>query len=481
MTLNPLTVRDHEVINPSFLEAVGEFASTIQGLNDLLVVSHHDADGVAACAIMVDAFRFLGKRCDFKVLKQLDSATVSEIKKETAKNIIFTDMGSGQLSLLEENSVRNFYVIDHHNPKEASQNQINPHVYGYNGGLDVSGSGMAYLVVKALGRKELAHLAVVGAVGDMQDSGGRLHSINRMIMFDAIEQGTLKVKNDLRLFGRQSRPLTQMLAYASDPVLPELTGNLQACAQFLTSNDIPLVDEESKEWRNYVDLTHLERQKLTTALYLHLLDYNTPEFIIQRMIGEVYTLVSEKKKTELRDAKEYSTLLNACGRQDQPEIGVRVCLGDRGEYLHTARSLLESHRRQLASGLEYLSRKGVESRNNLYFFDAEGEIKESIVGVVAGMAYGARIIPPDKPVLGFALDGDDPSMLKVSARANWDLIRKGIHLGNAMRDGSVAFGGEGGGHDIASGARIPKNKKKEFIDEVDRIFREQLKTKKNDF
>jgi RecJ-like exonuclease len=142
---------------------------------------------------------------------------------------------------------------------------------------------------------------------------------------------------------------------------------------------------------------------------------------------------------------------------------------------------LESHRRQLASGLEYLSRKGVESRNNLYFFDAEGEIKESIVGVVAGMAYGARIIPPDKPVLGFALDGDDPSMLKVSARANWDLIRKGIHLGNAMRDGSVAFGGEGGGHDIASGARIPKNKKKEFIDEVDRIFREQLKTKKNDF
>ncbi|MFH1788738.1 MAG: DHH family phosphoesterase [Candidatus Altiarchaeota archaeon] len=474
MSLKPLTVRDHDVVDPALLDAVDGFAKILREREDFLVVSHHDADGVTGAAIMVDALRFLGRKCDFMILKQLDSTTIAGIKEADAKTIVFTDMGSGQLSLLEEHGIKDFFVVDHHNPERDVPNQINPHFFGYNGGSDVSGSGMSYLVAKAVGRDCLAHLAVVGAVGDMQDSGGRLHSINRMIMFDAIEQGTLKAKNDLRLFGRQSRSLTQMLAYASDPVLPGITGNQQGCAQFLEENEIPLRGD-GNQWRNYVDLTHLERRKLTTALYVHLLDSNTPEFVIQRMIGEVYTLLSEKRKTELRDAKEFATLLNACGRQEQPDIGVRVCLGDRGEYLAQARTLLEAHRRQLASGINYLSEIGVSSRENLYFFDAQGEIAESIVGVVAGMAYGARIIPPDKPVLGFALDRDDDSFIKVSARANWGLIRGGIHLGNAMKEASQAFGGEGGGHDIAAGARLPRDKREEFISFVNELFAKQRK------
>ena len=475
MSFKPLSARDHEVIEPALLDAVDEFAKLLIENDDFLIVSHHDADGVTAAAIMVDALASVGKSCDFMILKQLDSTTIAGIKKTGAKAIVFTDMGSGQLDIIKEHDIKNFFISDHHNPQQDIPNQINPHFFGYNGGSDVSGSGMAYLVAKALGRGKLAHLAIVGAVGDMQDSGGRLHSINRSIMFDAIEQGTVKAKNDLRLFGRQSRSLTRMLMYASDPVLPKLTGNQQGCAQFLKENDIPIMGDDN-QWRNYVDLTHLERKKLTSALYMHLLDYNTPEFVIQRMIGEVYTLLNEEKKTELRDAKEFATLLNACGRQEQPDIGVKVCLGDRGDYLACARDLLEAHRRQLANGIAYLGEIGVSKRENLYFFDAEGEINESIVGVVAGMAYGARIIPPDKPVLGFALDRDDENFIKVSARANWGLVRAGIHLGNAMRDGSAAFGGEGGGHDIAAGARLPRDKKDEFIGFVDELFAKQRET-----
>jgi RecJ-like exonuclease len=91
------------------------------------------------------------------------------------------------------------------------------------------------------------------------------------------------------------------------------------------------------------------------------------------------------------------------------------------------------------------------------------------------MAYGARIIPPDKPVLAFALDRDDPGFIKVSARANWGLVRSGIHLGNAMNECSRAVGGEGGGHDIAAGARIPKTAKDTFLKSVDLMFKNQLK------
>ena len=206
---------------------------------------------------------------------------------------------------------------------------------------------------------------------------------------------------------------------------------------------------------------------------MRLVDFNTPDFVIHRMFGEVYTLLAEERKTELRDAKEYSTLLNACGRHDASEIGVQVCLGNRGEALMQAKRLLEKHRRDLREGIDYLTQKGVEKTSSFYYFDSEGAIKESLIGVIEGMAYGARIIPPDKPVLAFAADRDDPGFLKVSSRANWGLVRAGIHLGKAMDECSSALGGEGGGHDIAAGARIPKDKKQEFLVLIDETLKKQ--------
>jgi len=266
-----------------------------------------------------------------------------------------------------------------------------------------------------------------------------------------------------------------MLAYASDPVLPGLTGNPQECMNFIKGLGIPLNGCENKKWRRYIDLTHAEREKLRDALYIHLLTMNTPEFLINKMVGEVYSLLKEEKGTELRDAKEFATVMNACGRQDQSEIGVRVCIGDRKENWTKAKRLLLMHRQHLREGLDFLRTNPLKSKNNFYYFDAGDLIKESIIGVVAGMAYGARIIPPDKPVLAIADDKDDALMKKISARANWSLIRRGIHLGNAMRTACEKIKGEGGGHDIAAGARIPREKETEFLNYVDEIFAEQVK------
>ncbi|MBN2014647.1 MAG: DHH family phosphoesterase [Candidatus Altiarchaeota archaeon] len=457
----------------AFWDRIKRFSGDLSREDDLLVVSHHDADGITACAIMVDLFHKLGKEVDFLVLKQLDSTTIGKIV-DADKTIVFTDMGSGQLTLLKENEIEDFYVIDHHPPEEKHERQINPHFYGYDGGRDVSGAGMTYFVAKALGHEENAHIALVGAVGDMQDSEGRLHSLNRIILDDGVTQGTLKVKHDLRLFGRQSRPLNHMLAYASDPFLPGLTGNPENCIAFLQNLGMELTREKG-DLKSYVDLTFKERKKLATALYILLLDANVPEFVIQDMVGEVYTLLKEEKGTELRDGKEFATVLNACGRQEQPEIGVEVCLGDRDEYWRTARGILQDHRRMLREGIEYLKGMGTERMRNFDYFDSRGAITENIIGVVAGMAYGARILDPRKPVLAFAEDRDDPSFLKVSARANWSLVRRGIHLGNAMRECSKPFGGDGGGHDIAAGARVPRDRRDEFLRCVDEIFEKQLK------
>jgi RecJ-like exonuclease len=54
------------------------------------------------------------------------------------------------------------------------------------------------------------------------------------------------------------------------------------------------------------------------------------------------------------------------------------------------------------------------------------------------------------------------------------LIRKGIHLGEAMKNESKNVGGEGGGHDIAAGARIPLNARDLFLKNVNELFKKQL-------
>ncbi len=462
-----------EELRPEFWKNICSVSKKLAEEDDFLVVSHHDADGMTACAIMVGLLRSLGKKTDFLILKQLDSTTIGKIKDRMDKTVVFSDMGSGQMSMIKESGIKDFYIIDHHPPQEEYEKQVNPHFYAYNGGRDVSASGLCYLVAKSLGNIKMVDLAIVGAVGDMQDSEGELRSINRVILQDGIDHGILKIKQDLRLFGRQSRPLTQMLTYTSDPMLPGLTGNEAACAAFIEGLGIHL--REGERWRTYVDLEFSERNKLTTAIYMRLLDYGVPEYVIQDMIGEVYTLLREEKRTELRDAKEYASLLNACGRQEQPDIGVNVCLGDRGESWRIAKEILQMHRKALRDGITMLKARGTQSdRKNIYYFDSDGGIGENIIGVIAGMAYGAGIIPPDRPILAFADDKDNKDMLKISGRANWNLVRSGLHLGNALREESRKYGGEGGGHDIAAGARIRKKSKEEFLDSMNKKVGEQL-------
>jgi len=462
------------MIKPEFWSHICRVAERLSKEDNIMVVSHHDADGITACAIMVDLLRKLGKDVEFMSIKQLDSVNIDKVRN-SGRVVVFTDMGSGQLEMLMEHkdSIGNFYIIDHHPPAMNYELQVNPHFFGYDGGRDVSGAGLAYFVAKALGHEEMAPIAIVGAVGDMQDSDGELHSLNRIILEDAIKQGTLKVKHDLRLFGRQSRALPHMLMYASNPLLPGLTGNEASCIPFIENLGIEL-KRDNGERKTYVDLTFDERRKLMSALYILLLNAGIPEYIIQGMIGEVYTLLREEKRTELRDAKEFATVMNSCGRQEKSEVGVRVCLGDREREWKRARNILQQYRKKLRDGLEFLSIAEIKEMDNLYYFDATGKIDENIIGVIAGMGYGARKFLPDKPVLALAEDKDSQDMLKVSSRANWGLVRKGIHLGNAMHENSQRVGGEGGGHDIAAGARIPKKRRDEFLSLVDRMFREQV-------
>jgi RecJ-like exonuclease len=347
---------------------------------------------------------------------------------------------------------------------------LNPHLEG-EGSDVVSGAGLAYAVARELGagNKDLAAIAIVGAVGDVQDQEfRRLRGFNRTILQDGIDAGVLQAHTDLRLFGRETRPIHKLLEYSNDPWIPKLSGNGEACIAFLLEVGIDLKVEET--WRTWSELDAGEKRRIVSELVTHMLSRGCGWRETVRLVGEVYTLVREPVGSPTRDAKEFGTLINSCGRYEAAEVAYRVCRGDRGEALEEAFRLLAGHREHLVSSLDWIEQVGISRLDAIQWFHAEDKIRDTVVGIAAGIALQASG-NRQMPILAFAFA---PDGVKVSARAPRELVARGLDLAAIMRDASKRFGGEGGGHHGAAGATIPRGTEMEFAKAVDGLVKAQL-------
>ena len=194
-------------------------------------------------------------------------------------------------------------------------------------------------------------------------------------------------------------------------------------------------------------------------------------YIPQLIIGDAYTFLKEDSDSFLRDASEFSTAMNACGRNHQEKIAMEVLKGDRFVALDELEAVSKEHKRNLAQAIEKVA--GSDETNiieleNLQYFDGDG-IKPEIVGTVTGMILG--YCNWKKPIIGFTQTDSDG--IKVSLRCSRLLSYEGIHFGNIIRQIASEVGGSGGGHSMACGAYIPAENKNEFIN----LFNESLNGK----
>ncbi|ELZ06486.1 phosphoesterase RecJ domain-containing protein [Natrialba chahannaoensis JCM 10990] len=503
----------------------------------VLLASHIDADGLTSAAIASQALERAGIPFETVFEKQLDAAAIEAIAATEYDTVLFTDFGSGQLdeiSVHEAGGAFTPVIADHHQPADAeTAYHLNPLLFGINGASELSGAGASYVLARALaevsdetvipdgGRattaradnRDLAALAIVGAVGDMQDSDGELHGANERIVAEAVDAGVIETSTDLALYGKQTRPLPKLLEYATDVRIPGISGSERGVLAFL--DELPLelrrpadgggggsegddtsagagagtgtgTGSNAGEWRRWAELTAEEKQTVASALVKRAVSRGVPAGKIDRLVGTAYVLSDEPVGTELRDASEFSTLLNATARYERADVGLAVCLGDRGEALEQARTLLRNHRRNLSNGIDLVTEEGVTHTDNLQWFHAEDRIRETIVGIVAGMAMGNEGISRSKPIIAFADKSDDDpdsepdseasqnNEVKVSARGTHSLVRKGLDLSAVMGQASRAVGGDGGGHDVAAGATVPKGREADFIEQVDELVDEQL-------
>jgi RecJ-like exonuclease len=464
-------------------------AERLHTAESVLLASHIDADGLTSAAIASRALERADISHEVVFKKQLDEDAIASIAAREYDTVLFTDFGSGQLDIIAAHEAAGDFdpiIADHHQPAdETTEFHLNPLLEGIDGASELSGAGTTYILARALEQTEtppqdagdtsydnrdLAGLAVVGAVGDMQAVDGELVGTNRKIVEEGIDAGVLTEGTDLALYGKQTRPLPKLLEYASEVRIPGISNDKQGAVNFLSELDIDL--RRDGEWRRWVDLTDDERQAVASALLQRALKRGVPAEKAQRLVGTTYTLEAEPAGTELRDASEFSTLLNATARYERADVGLAVCLGDRAAALDRAQTLLANHRRNLSEGLQTVKERGVEEMEHVQWFDAEDSIRETIVGIVAGMALGTDGVDPNRPIIAFA--DKEKGETKISARGTGPLVGRGLDLSAVVGEAARAVGGDGGGHDIAAGATIPDEKKEAFLDRADSVVSEQL-------
>jgi len=424
-------------------EAVKKFKEAEEPIR---IISHLDADGIASAAILTKALKRENKKFSLSIVRQVSDRLIHQLSIEEYPTLVFTDLGSGNIEQIESLN-KNMFILDHHQiSKETKITHINPKLFGIEQ-EEFSGACLTYLFVKALNEKnkDLAHLAIIGAIGDSQ-------ILNKEILEDAKDK--IEIKKGLKIFGSQTRSLHKLLEYSTDPYIPGVTGKEQNAIRFLEELNIPL--KQDNKWRKLVNLTEEETKKLVAAIIIQRLGSETnPEDII----GDNYLLKSEEDESPTKDLREFSTLLNCCGRLNKPSLGIGTCLNNK-KAKEQALELLIKYKQEIINGLNwfYDNKDKVLKENNLVIINAEDNIRDTMVGTINSIISNSNLYKEKTIILSMAHTLDDNTKISIRSTNNKD-----VNLKEILNKITKKLGYEAGGHNFAAGALIPQEKEEEFI------------------
>ena len=438
----------------------------VKSNKSIFILTHIDCDGLSSGSIITKALIRAGAKCTVRTTKELNKSIISNLRKNSRDVHIITDLGGGFAKDLDENLEDDWLVLDHHEiPKEEYDNErvINAWKYEIDGGLEISAGGMAYLAATYLDHKnvDLSSIAVVSALGDRQDQGEKksFTGKNYEIAKTAKEEGLLEIDLDLLLVGRETRPIPDSLAFTSQPFIEGLTWNRDACLSLVNSTGIKLKDGE--RWRVPAELNEDEKRTLIEAITKYTLKKNATE-IIQELIGYTYSFPREDPRSFLRDGRDFSTLLNSCGRINKAGVGIGICMGDRNKMLREAENILTKYRKMIRDYMNILGNERWRISDSKYcvMVNGEGVIPETMTGTISSLIAGS---PKNSGKIVILRTNGEEGTIKFSSRKSIG-CKSNVNLSELMRQGAEKFEGVGGGHKSAAGARITKDKLDEFLD-----------------
>jgi RecJ-like exonuclease len=418
------------------------------------IVSHNDADGISAAAVVANALKEEDVQFHTTIIPRLKIEDVNQLRSEKYDLFIFSDMGSPFIS--EFNTYKHDVIVaDHHQvddtDSESNVIHVNPHLFGIDGSRDLCGAGSAYLCVRDLDKKHLAYFPLVGAFGDMQGQTG-FTGVNRLILQDSLDSGVVEIHEGLKIVSKASEPIFKSLAYTFSPPLPGISGDLEGSQEFLERMNLSYGIK-------FTDLEDEEKDLLKDAL----INVNPDIF------GDCYVL--PKETPILRDLEEYSYILDACGKNKKQGLGLSIALGERNQALDATLKLQRQYRDQIVRGLEWIKKNGAEQMNAIQYLYSEDKVLKSVMGTIASIGLSVELLDSSKPVIGMSRLHND---IKISGRTTREMVARGVNLGKALKDSSNNFTGTGGGHDVAAGAMIPYEAKDQFLHLLDEMVEYQL-------
>lgn len=433
-----------------FEQAAGHAADLLRSLAPgarIRVISHSDADGIAAAAIMALTLTRAGLR-HHTTIQHTGSDIASGVTDEYDL-AVFCDIGSSNLEELDHLPCQAI-LVDHHVIDGSLDNGINLNVRSYH--MDGSREACGATATLALSLSvnpdnlDLAELAMAGAIGDRQHVDG-FEGLNKTMLDQAATDGIISME-ERPVFPSQV-PLMDALEQSIDPYFTGFSGG--GAIRFLKEYKVdPL--------QCFEDLPAEKRQKLLSGLALKLLEQEAPDVTLMHTtpVGRRYgTLAGLTSK------------MNACARSGRPGLGMALCLGSQ-DAADAASELQQDYRDSIRKEMKALEKEEPERFSHLTAF----HIKDaSLKGVAAGLSIEyLPSFPPDRPVV--ALSAQD-NRIDVSSRGTRRLVEQGLDLAAGMQQAAAAVGGSGGGHPVAAGATIPEEKENAFLEKLNEVLSRQ--------
>ncbi|MGV8150703.1 MAG: DHH family phosphoesterase [Candidatus Woesearchaeota archaeon] len=435
------------------------------------VIGHLDADGICASSIMISALIKLNRRYALTILPTITEDALVQLKNESEKYFVFVDLGSGSLDIIGKIlDDRKIFILDHHHPQSnvnyTNITQINPHLYDIDGSDEISGAGVVFLFsMELVDNKEMSRIAIVGAIGDVQEHDG-FKRLNNEILNIALDNKLLEVQKGLRFFGLQTRPIHKLLQYSSDIIIPDVTGTESGAIKFLLSLEID--PRTKKGWKKLSDLNEEEKKRLIAAIVMRSTD-SSPKNIF----ANNYLLVGETDDGPFRDAKEFATLLNSCGRLNKASIGIGACLNDK-KMKELAMQNLNEYRREIVNAMNWYKDNPdrVIRKNNMIIINAEEDVLPTMIGTLGSMISKSSDIDKNTFILSLARNYDNTTKVSLRISGNPESIN--------LKDVITLIiekinNGTSGGHAFASGAVIDTDFEEKFIDAAMSVINNLMK------
>jgi RecJ-like exonuclease len=446
-----------------------KISECVKSKKSISVTTHIDCDGLTSGSIITKALIRAGAKCTLRTSKEFSQNVVDSLKQDSRDFHIVTDLGGGFASNIDESLGDNWFVLDHHQISEDEYDNprvINAWKYGMDGGTEICAGGMAYLAAMSLDDKnsDLSAVAVVAALGDRQDQGERksFTGKNFEIANTAKELGLLDIDLDLLLVGRETRSLPDSLAFTSQPFIEGLTWNRDTCLSLLNSSGISL--KEGGRWRVPAELNEDEKRIVIEEITKFTSGKNATD-IMSELIGYTYTFPREDRRSFLRDGREFSTMLNSCGRISKSGVGMAICMGDRNKILREGETILSEYRKLIREYMNVLTneRWRISESDTCVMVNGEGVVPEMMTGTISSLIAGS---PKNSGKIIILRTNGEENTIKFSSRKSFG-CKSPVNLSELMKTGAKKFDGIGGGHDAAAGAKITKDKLNDFLDYLD--------------